>query len=87
MAFRGANQVYVSISFYDILDKDAINNGIEIGTGLYLSDNAICYNDIAAEVYNSWGFFYYLWNAIYWKYVAYWNIGNRSHDIINAKEK
>lgn len=48
MPFRGSNNVYVSLSFYDNLDQEAINNGIDISTGLYLSDNAICYNDIAA---------------------------------------
>lgn len=48
MAFRGSNHVYVSLSFYDNLDQEAIDNGIIISTGLYLSDNAICYNDISA---------------------------------------
>ena len=48
VSFRGTNQVYVSASFYDNLDQIAIDNGIDISTGLYLSDNALCYNDIAA---------------------------------------
>ncbi len=48
MPFRGSNYVYVSLSFYDNLDQEAIDNGIDISTGLYLSDNSICYNDIAA---------------------------------------
>jgi hypothetical protein len=47
MAFRGASQVYVSLSFYDNLDQLALNAGQTISTGLYVSDNAICYNDAA----------------------------------------
>ena len=56
MAFRGANSVYVSLSFYDNLDQEALDNGIDISTGLYLSDNAICYNDIAAGSISIGGF-------------------------------
>lgn len=46
--FRGATNVYVSVSFFDNLDAEALDNKIDISTGLYLSDNAIAYNDIAA---------------------------------------
>ena len=56
MAFRGANSIYVSLSFYDNLDSIAINNGINVSTGLYLSDNAICYNDLAAGSLTVGGF-------------------------------
>lgn len=56
MAFRGANSIYTSLSFYDSLDQAALNNGIDISTGLYLSDNAICYNDIAAGSISLGGF-------------------------------
>lgn len=45
--FRGASYLYVSVSFYDILDKIAIKNGLNVSSGLYLSDNAIIYNDAA----------------------------------------
>ena len=56
MQFRGANYVYTSVSFYDNLDKIAIDNGIDISTGLYLSDNAICYNDAAVGSLTIGGF-------------------------------
>ncbi len=56
MAFRGANSIYISLSFYDNLDKEAIDNGIDISTGLYISDNAIAYNDIAAGSITIGGF-------------------------------
>lgn len=56
IAFRGANNVYVSLSFYDNLDQIAINSGIDISTGLYISDNAICYNDISAGSISIGGF-------------------------------
>lgn len=46
--FRGSSYVYISLSFYDNLDAIAIENGIDISTGLYLSDNAIAYNDVSA---------------------------------------
>lgn len=47
--FRGANYVYASVSFYDALDELALNNdpNLDISTGLYISNNAILYNDVA----------------------------------------
>ncbi len=36
---------FVSVSFYDSIDKELINHGINISTGLYLSNNAPIYND------------------------------------------
>ena len=56
MAYRGANSIYVSLSFYDNLDAIAIDKGINVSTGLYISDNAICYNDIAAGSITIGGF-------------------------------
>lgn len=43
----GRSMGYVSISFYDRLDREYINQGINIGTGLYISNNAPIYNDSA----------------------------------------
>ena len=47
LIFRGAPFVYTSISFFDSMDLQLLNNGIDISTGLYLSNNTICYNDSA----------------------------------------
>lgn len=54
--FRGSNHIYMSVSFYDNIDGIALDNGIDISTGLYLSDNAIAYNDISAGSLTIGGF-------------------------------
>lgn len=45
---RGAPYVFASVSFYDTIDAYAIENGIDVSTGLYVSNNAIMFNDSAA---------------------------------------
>lgn len=45
---RGAPYCYVSVSFFDELDQVLLNNGVNIATGLYVSNNAPFYNDGAA---------------------------------------
>ena len=45
--FRGSTGYYVAISFYDKLDQALIDKGQTIYTDLYISDNAIVYNDPA----------------------------------------
>ncbi len=42
---RGAPYCFVSVSFYDELDEVLLNNGIDVSTGLYMSNNAPFYND------------------------------------------
>lgn len=42
---RGAPYCFVSLSFFDELDQSLLNNGIDISTGLYLSNNTPFYND------------------------------------------
>lgn len=42
---RGAPYCFVSISFFDELDNVLLNKGIDISTGLYMSNNTPFYND------------------------------------------
>lgn len=45
---RGAPYCFASISFFDELDEVLLDRGIDVSTGLYMSDNAFFYNDGAA---------------------------------------
>jgi len=45
---RGAPYCFASVSFFDELDEVLLNKGIDISTGLYMSNNTPIYNDGAA---------------------------------------
>lgn len=52
---RGAPFVYCSVSFYDEIDSVLLDEGTDTSSGLYLSNNAILYNDAAAGSYTIGG--------------------------------
>ena len=45
---RGSPYIFASVSFFDQLDKLALDNGHDISSQLYLSNNSVFYSDAAA---------------------------------------